>query len=170
MSLDHQQSPKKMHHCPATRTFPSALHAFYTNTTSCPLLTYSLFRQFTTASPSSPLPSPTQTVKPSPRKRRCLLKFVDLAEERDGHVGGAFFTSLVLKARSSRGVVDLVNEATARFENAVPPWQLLSAAAYVSASSTIDNPQLAGSLLSRIPREFVPRFLSHSLIRKCFQA
>ena len=125
---------------------PYTLHSMHSIPTPS-LLTYSLFRQFATASLSSP----------SPRKRRGLLKLVDLAQERDGYVGGAFFTSLVRKAQSSREVVDLVNEATTRFENAVPPWQLLSAAAYVSASSTIDNPQLAGSLLSRIPREFIPR-------------
>ena len=89
----------------------------------------------------------------SPRKG--LLKYVDLAEERDGHVGGGFLTRLVRKANSSREVRELVNEAARRFNDTVP-WQLLSAAVYVSAGPSVDDPQLAGTLLARIPSENIP--------------
>jgi len=63
--------------------------------------------------------------------RKGLLKYVDLAEERDGYVGGGFLTGLVRKANDSREVRELVEEGARRFNDTVP-WQLLAAAAQVS--------------------------------------
>ena len=86
--------------------------------------------------------------------RKGLLKYVDLAENRDGSVGGGFLTSLLRKAKNSREVREIVNEATRRFEGT--PWQLLSAAAYVSAGPSVDDPQLAGTLLASISPKDIP--------------
>ncbi|KAF8328743.1 hypothetical protein F5887DRAFT_848187, partial [Amanita rubescens] len=77
------------------------------------------------------------------------------AENRDGTVGGGFLTSLLRKAKNSREVREIVNEATRRFEGAVP-WQLLSAAAHVSAGPSVDDPQLAGTLLASISPKDIP--------------
>jgi pentatricopeptide repeat protein len=87
--------------------------------------------------------------------RKGLLKYVDLAENRDGSVGGGFLTSLVRKANNSREVREVVNEAARRFEGTIP-WKLLSAAAHVSAGPSVDDPQLAGTLLARIPPKDIP--------------
>lgn len=87
--------------------------------------------------------------------RKGLLKYVDLAEERDGYVGGGFLTGLVRKANDSREVHELVNEGARRFNDTVP-WQLLAAAAQVSAGPSVNDPQLAGTLLARIPPENIP--------------
>ena len=81
--------------------------------------------------------------------RKGLLKYVDLAENRDGSVGGGFLTSLLRKAKNSREVREIVDEAVRRFEGTIP-WQLLSAAAHVSAGPSVDDPQLAGTLLASI--------------------
>ena len=87
--------------------------------------------------------------------RKGLLKYVDLAEKRDGSVGGGFLTSLLRKAKNSGEVREIVNEATRRFEGTVP-WQLLSAAAHVSAGPSVDDPQLAGTLLASISPKDIP--------------
>ena len=84
-----------------------------------------------------------------------LLKYVDLAEIWDGSVGGGFLTSLVCKAKNSQEVQEIVNEATRRFEGTIP-WQLLSAAAHISAGPSVDNPQLAGTLLASISPKDIP--------------
>jgi pentatricopeptide repeat protein len=86
--------------------------------------------------------------------RKGLLKYVDLAETRDGSVGCGFLTSLLRKANNSREVREIVNEAR-RFEGTIP-WQLLSAAAHVSAGPSVDDPQLAGTLLASIPPKDIP--------------
>ncbi|KAL6054966.1 Pentatricopeptide repeat [Balamuthia mandrillaris] len=88
------------------------------------------------------------------RTRRGLLKFVDLAEKRDGRVGGGLLTRLVRKARNRQEVEELIEEATHRFGSV--PWQLLAAAAHVSAGSHVDDPRLASTLLSRIPEAELP--------------
>lgn len=90
-----------------------------------------------------------------PPRRKGLLKYVDLAENRDGSVGGGFLTSLLRKAKNSREVRDIVNEADRRFEGTIP-WQLLSAAAHVSAGPSVDDPQLAGTLLASISPKDIP--------------
>ncbi|KIM46640.1 hypothetical protein M413DRAFT_440245 [Hebeloma cylindrosporum] len=95
--------------------------------------------------------------------REGLLKYVDLAEARDGTVGGAFLTSLLRKAQNSREVRELVNEAARRFRGPIP-WQLLSAAAHVSAGPSVDDPQLAGTLLADIPRKDIP-YIREGVIR-----
>ena len=87
--------------------------------------------------------------------RKGLLKYVDLAENRDGSVGGGFLTSLLRKAKNSREVREIVNEAARRFEGTIP-WQLLSAAAHVSAGPSVDDPQLAGTLLASISPNDIP--------------
>ena len=87
--------------------------------------------------------------------RKGLLKYVDLAENRDGSVGGGFLTSLLRKAKNSREVREIVNEAACRFEGIIP-WQLLSAAAHVSAGPSVDDPQLAGTLLASISPKDIP--------------
>lgn len=86
--------------------------------------------------------------------RKGILKYVDLAENRDGSVGGGFLTSLLRMAKNSREVREIVNEATRRFEGT--PWQLLSAAARVSAGPSVDDPQLAGTLLASISPKDIP--------------
>ena len=87
--------------------------------------------------------------------RKGLLKYVDLAENRDGTVGGGFLTCLLRKAKNSREVREIVNEAARRFEGTIP-WQLLSAAAHVSAGPSVDNPQLAGTFLAIISPKDIP--------------
>ena len=87
--------------------------------------------------------------------RKGLLKYVDLAENRDGSVGGGFLTSLLRVAKNSREVREIVNEAARRFEGTIP-WQLLSAAAHVSAGPSVDDPQLAGTFLASISPKDIP--------------
>ena len=87
--------------------------------------------------------------------RKGLLKYVDLAENRDGSVGGGFLTSLLRKAKNPREVREIVNEAALRFEGTIP-WQVLSAAAHVSAGPSVDDPHLAGTLLASISPKDIP--------------
>ena len=87
--------------------------------------------------------------------RKGLLKYVDLAENRDGSVGGGFLTCLLRKAKNSREVREIVNEAARRFQGTIP-WQVLSAAAHVSAGPSVDDPQLAGTLLAIISPKDIP--------------
>ncbi|KAK2461236.1 hypothetical protein APHAL10511_006763 [Amanita phalloides] len=115
-----------------------------------------LLQQWSLRFPFSPTGSAYSAGRsPNGSPRKGLLKYVDLAEQRDGRVGGGFLTSLVRKANNSREVREVVNEAARRFEDGVP-WQLLSAAAHISAGPSVDDPRLAGTLLARIPLKDIP--------------
>jgi len=84
-----------------------------------------------------------------------LLKYVDLAKNWDGNVGGGFLTSLVHKAKNLWEVQEIINKAAHRFEGIIS-WQLLSVAAYVSAGPSVDDPKLAGTLLASISPRDIP--------------
>ena len=84
-----------------------------------------------------------------------LLKYVNLAENQDGSVGGGFLTCLLRKAKNSQEVQEIVNEAARRFQGTIP-WQVLSAAAHISAGPSVNDPQLAGTLLAIISPKDIP--------------
>lgn len=87
-------------------------------------------------------------------QRSGLLKFINLAQKRDGKVGPAFFTRLVQKANDTQEIRNLLEEAKTRFGSQLP-WQLLASAAHRSASKEVSDPELGASLLQQIPNEDV---------------
>lgn len=68
--------------------------------------------------------------------------------QRDGKVGGGFYTRLIRSAKNSREVKDVISAADNQFGKC--PWQILAAGAHVSAGPLVQDSTMAGQLLARL--------------------